>query len=515
MAIVKRKAVAKSGVCAFKGVKGNAVKKDEFQEQPEAEEQVEETMQDVDPEADDAEEEEEVDEAQALAKAEGELLAARRKELKTMPVNDIKECVQKAGLELGKKEDMINDLTQHEADARAKERSRQKELRGIVVKKKEELSGLSVSELRGLCIAGGVKSVMTKQARVELLMKQWQDDDGVDKAVAKKARDAREVALQALDEAGLRKLCNTLGVDPLVKEVMVERVVKRECELGRFAKPQLPVEDEDDGASSAGTKATKKAKDMVDALLANEANRKREKELKKQEEDAAANKRKELKSLSVEDLKKQVSKKGQEPIGKKDDLVEVLFAVWQEEEAAASKKAKLKALSLEHLQQRMVSRCLEPSKKKDAMVESLLQYEVDMIKKCQGYQVKVDEALEKKKEDLEGQTAAELKELCVSKGLRTGVGKQERIELLLEGARVNGEVDKLVAGAIKEARKKDLLAMDTAAVLELCESMSVNPVVKQVAIERLMAHEDDHGPIHVEEEQQGRPAKRARTTGKR
>jgi len=45
---------------------------------------------------------------------------------------------------------------------------------------------------------------------------------------------------------------------------------------------------------------------MVEALLANEAQRKKEKEFRSQQEDALAQKRKELKSLSIDDLKKRL-----------------------------------------------------------------------------------------------------------------------------------------------------------------------------------------------------------------
>jgi len=367
---------------------------------------------------------------------------------------------------------------------------------------------LSVPELKALCDAAGAKGNMTKQARLELLMKQWQQEDGIDKAVAKRARDARQAEIEALDKIGLRNLCTAANVDPFVKEVMVDRIVKREAELGRFAKPQVPVEEEEE---VAGGKSEKKAKDMVEALLVQDANRKRENELKKQEEDTAANKRKELRALSVDELKKAISKKGRPAEGKKEDLVETLYAIGQEEEAAAAKKAKLKALAVEDLKQRLVSRGLEPSKKRDEMIESLLKHEADMLEVCRVYATKVDEALAKKKEELDGQTANELKEVCAAKGLKLGTAKQDRIETLLENARTDGEVDKILANAAKSARKDELLAMDAAAVLEVCQSHDIDPMVKELAVERLMAHEDEHGRVVVEEP----PAKKARKVGKK
>jgi len=188
-----------------------------------------------------------------------------------------------------------------------------------------------------------------------------------------------------------------------------------------------------------------------------------------------------------------------------------LYAIGQEEEAAAAKKAKLKALAVEDLKQRLVSRGLEPSKKRDEMIESLLKHEADMLEKCRAYATKVDEALAKKKEELDGQTANELKEVCAAKGLKLGTAKQDRIETLLENARTDGEVDKILANAAKSARKDELIAMDAAAVLEVCQSHDIDPMVKELAVERLMAHEDEHGRVVVEEP----PAKKARKAGKK
>merc|ERR1712032_670721 len=97
-------------------------------------------------------------------------------------------------------------------------------------------------------------------------------------------------------------LCEKRRIDPFVKEVLVVRIVKREYEMGRFSRPKA-----EKGAEGP---APGEKTDMVDAILAQESNRKKEVELKKQQEDAAASKRKELKAMSVEELKKSLVKKG-------------------------------------------------------------------------------------------------------------------------------------------------------------------------------------------------------------
>merc|ERR1712193_299227 len=91
--------------------------------------------------------------------------------------------------------------------------------------------------------------------------------------------------------------------------------------------------------------------DMVDALLANEAQRKKDLELKNQREEIANNKRRELKSLSIDDLKKRLAKKGLEASGKKDDMVEALFVVAMQEDAVNARKEELKAKSQQELKE--------------------------------------------------------------------------------------------------------------------------------------------------------------------
>merc|ERR1719362_660086 len=169
-----------------------------------------------------------------------------------------------------------------------------------------------------------------KQARVELLMKQWQEDDGVDKALERKARDAREEILFSMDKEALRELCTKRGVDAFVQEVMVDRIVRHENAARRFARPH-PDEDADEEKAQSTAKSGK-ASDMVEELLANEANRKKEREQKKHEEDVAASIRKELRGMSIEELKKALAAKGREATGKKDELVKALFAAGVQEE---------------------------------------------------------------------------------------------------------------------------------------------------------------------------------------
>merc|ERR1712139_33083 len=115
--------------------------------------------------------------------------------------------------------------------------------------------------LSKLCESIGIKGLKSKEEKVQRLLVHWQEHDGVDKALAQIAQEEREQELRALDGAKLQKLCTKMGVDPFVKEIMVERISKRENETGHYSRPSL-VED---------LSAPKESKDvdMVDNLLAN------------------------------------------------------------------------------------------------------------------------------------------------------------------------------------------------------------------------------------------------------
>merc|ERR1719343_1006480 len=135
----------------------------------------------------------------------------------------------------------------------------------------------------------------------------------------------------------------------------------------------------------------------------------------------------------MDELKKLLTSKGHEPAGKKEDMVETLFAISVQEDAAAARKAKLKSMDLDRLKQRLLSKGLQPGKK-EAMVETLLTYEAKLQEAAKAWEFKVGDVLEKKRVELEEKTASELKDLCASNNLKLGVGKQERVETLLEDA---------------------------------------------------------------------------------
>merc|ERR1719221_154587 len=207
-----------------------------------------------------------------------------------------------------------------------------------------------------------------------------------------------------------------------------------------------------------------------------------------------------------------LAKRGQEESGKKTELVDSLMVVLAEEEATAARRAKLRALSPDELKKLLVARKVDHSKslKRDGMIDALFAHEVQVRKELEAYEARAVEVEARKKEELQARSATELKETCAKKSLKLGVGKDDRIATLIEAARADGEVDKLVASAVRDARKEELLGMDKAALKELCDQAGVDAMVKDVVVERLLTFESEHGRIAIASEASKPAAKKAR-----
>jgi len=358
----------------------------------------------------------------------------------------------------------------------------------VVVKRKQELEALSIPELGKLCNEKGLKGLKSKPERVQRLLVQWQEEDGVDRALNEIAQVARKEELQAMDCSKLQKFCNKLSVDPFVKEIMVERISKHENATGCYARPAIKEEEK--------ATANEAKLDMVDALLANEAQRKKENDARAQQEEDLLRKRKEIKALSVEDLKKKLAKKGLESTGKREDMVEALFIAGVQEDAGAARKVELQSKATQDLKDLLSRNGLEGGSK-EQMVKTMLAHEAKSREELKAFEMKVGEEAAKKQKQLESNSNAALKELCESKGLPVKGDKEERIERILEEATLGREFDKVVTLNIRSKRQAELMALDKTVVLKLCEEANIDPFVKDVMVERIMAQESEAGEAIV------------------
>jgi len=415
----------------------------------------------------------------------------------------MKELMESHGLEKGTKEAMIKTLLKHEAKVRAAAKEQKAKIRSVVVKKKQELEALSPTELGKLCNDAGLKGLKSKPERVQRLLVQWQEDDGVDRALTKIAEDERKNELGAMDSTKLRKFCGKLGVDPFVKEIMVERISKDENQRGLYARPTIKQTREEAQKEKKG--------DMIDELLANEAERKKERLFRNKQEEVLTKKRKELKAMSIDELKKRIAKKGLESSGKRDDMIEALFIASVQEDKAVERKAELQKKSQPELKELLVLNGLEAGSK-EQMVKAMLAHEAKIREELRSFEAKVDEAAANKQKQLEGKSNTQLKEMCTSKGLPVKGEKNERIEHLVEEAKKEREFDSLVSSGNRNKRKDELMAMDKAAVLKLCEANGVDPFVKDIMIERILSHESEAGAIAMGDAEPA--AKKARTSKK-
>jgi hypothetical protein len=371
---------------------------------------------------------------------------------------------------------MIKSILKHEAKVRAERRAHEAEIRSVVVKKKEELENTSLAELGKQCESIGAKGVKGKPERVKQLLLHWQQNGGVEKALTQIALNERKEELREMDNLSLRKLCEKAGLEPFVKEVLVDRISKKEQECGRYLR-------------AAPAKDTPKALqdvDMVDALLANESNRKKEKE----KEDAIASKKKALRAMAIDELKKALTAKGVEASGKKDDMVEALFAAKLREEAATARKSELKKMAPHDLKALLSSYGVEATSK-DKMVDAIIAQEAKREEELKVFDVKLDEMAEKKKEMLQRKSNADLKNLCQKNGLAVGGGKEDRVERLVEEVRNDGSLEKEVSVVIRGTRKDELMRLEKEEVQKLCERMEIDPYLKDVMIERIVAYEGE------------------------
>merc|ERR1712178_561673 len=122
----------------------------------------------------------------------------------------------------------------------------------------------------------------------------------------------------------------------------------------------------------------------------------------------AAQKRKEIKAMSIDDLKKRLAKKGLEASGKKEDMVDTLFLAAVQDEVVAARQSELKSKSLQDLKEIALRQGLE-SGTKEHMVKALLAHEAKCRENLKAFESKVGEAVSDFTGQLDKKTNAALK----------------------------------------------------------------------------------------------------------
>merc|ERR1711904_630753 len=93
-----------------------------------------------------------------------------------------------------------------------------------------------------------------------------------------------------------------------------------------------------------------------------------------QQEEAAAKKMKEFKTMSVEDIKKKLTKRGLEVSGNKEGMLKTLFLASMQDDALAKRKADLGSKSQQELKELLLRNGLETGPK-EKMIKTVLAHE--------------------------------------------------------------------------------------------------------------------------------------------
>merc|ERR1712039_785648 len=167
------------------------------------------------------------------------------------------------------------------------------------------------------------------------------------------------------------------------------------------------------------------------------------------------------------------------------------FHLAKEEQAIEERKHELKAMGMKELKQLLTTHGLEAPGKVPDMVTAVLKYEQRVQEEIRAYEAKVKEMTEQKKDEFERMSLNDLKQLLVAKGLKAGVGKTDRAQRLAEEAQKDGSIAKKVSQLTRVERKQQLLAMEKPAVLDLCSELDIDPLMKDVMVQRIMSYEAD------------------------
>lgn len=153
----------------------------------------------------------------------------------------------------------------------------------------------------------------------------------------------------------------------------------------------------------------------------------------------------------------------------------------------------------------LVQRLLDHAKEelKISMVQALLVFEANARKEAReqeakareearAHAAKVREVVSKIKKDVGTKTGDELKQLLTGYGLKLTGSKNEKVDRIVARQQEDGEVEKILAAMTRDARKQELLAMDTTALMDMCaktKGVLEDRLVKEIMVDRLVLSE--------------------------
>merc|ERR1712187_94874 len=150
----------------------------------------------------------------------------------------------------------------------------------------------------------------------------------------------------------------------------------------------------------------------------------------------------------------------------------------------------------------LIQRLLDHAKEelKTSMVQALLIFEANARKQAREQEAKVREearvhaakvreVVSKMKKDVSTKTGDELKQLLKGYGLKLVGSKHEKVDRIVARQQEDGEVETILAAMARDARKQELLSMDTPALMDICaktKGVLEDRLVKEILVDRLL-----------------------------
>jgi len=167
------------------------------------------------------------------ADAAEEVAVAIKAKLMSAGSEDIAKLIASRGLRTSKsKSVMVEVLLAHEAEMKKQLETYEAKRSEVAARMKDLLNNNTGSQLKDMCTKKGLAVGVAKEDRINRLVENALQDGELDANATKMIRSERTQALESMDKVALVKLCEDFGVDVLVKEVMIERILSHEAEIG-------------------------------------------------------------------------------------------------------------------------------------------------------------------------------------------------------------------------------------------------------------------------------------------
>merc|ERR1712139_126828 len=102
----------------------------------------------------------------------------------------------------------------------------------VAAENQKKLETKSNAQLKELCERKDLPVKGEKSDRIERIIEEAKKEGEFDKVVMMNDRNKRKDELMAMDKPAVLKICEKAGVDPFVKDIMVERIMSHESEVG-------------------------------------------------------------------------------------------------------------------------------------------------------------------------------------------------------------------------------------------------------------------------------------------